>query len=105
MRLAFVLLNGLGAFLNAGVIWGFRRFAILALIGFKSTYAIQDKTAASSLLVVKAGLRFKTPFPQIFLEKIWTASAGPKGERQGWQRIKFACAAVFFIGLLGNRLT
>jgi hypothetical protein len=31
-------------------------FAILALIGFKSTYAIQDKTAASSLLDVKAGL-------------------------------------------------
>jgi hypothetical protein len=45
-------------------------FAILALIGFKSTYAIQDKTAASSLLVIKAGLRFKTAFPQIFLEKI-----------------------------------
>jgi hypothetical protein len=38
-------------------------------MGFKSTYATQDKTAASSLLVVKAGLRFKTSFPQIFLEK------------------------------------
>jgi hypothetical protein len=43
--------------------------AILALIRFKLTYAIQDKTAASSLLVVKPGLGFKAPFPQIFLEK------------------------------------
>jgi hypothetical protein len=31
---------------------------------------MQANTALSSLLVVKAGLGFKSPFPQIFLEKI-----------------------------------
>jgi hypothetical protein len=44
-------------------------FAILALIGFKSTYAIQDKTAASSLLVVKAGLGLKAASHKFFWKK------------------------------------
>jgi hypothetical protein len=44
-------------YLEACLVWGCRQrvvayevgvFAILALIGFKSTYAIQDETAASS---------------------------------------------------------
>jgi hypothetical protein len=30
---------------------------------------MQANTALSSLLVIKAGLRFKLAFPQIFLEK------------------------------------
>jgi hypothetical protein len=34
-------------------------------MGFKSTQAMQANTALSSLLAVKAGLRFKSPFPQI----------------------------------------
>jgi hypothetical protein len=32
-------------------------------------FGSQGKTAASYLLVVKPGLGFKTPFPQIFLEQ------------------------------------
>ncbi|ATC96927.1 hypothetical protein PTUN_b0561 [Pseudoalteromonas tunicata] len=28
----------------------------------------------------------------------------PKGERLGWQRIKSACAVIFFIRFSGNKL-
>jgi hypothetical protein len=30
-----------------------------------------------------------------------TASAGPKGERQGWRRIKPACAVIFLVRFTG----
>jgi hypothetical protein len=62
---------------------------------------MQANTALSSLLAAKVGLRFKSPFPQIFLERIITASAGPKGDRQGWRRIKPASATTFLASYSG----
>jgi hypothetical protein len=69
-----------------------------------STYTMQASTAASSsnawLFIKGIG---KTSFPQIRRERIGTASAGPKGERQGWRRIESPCAFVFLIGSAGYR--
>jgi hypothetical protein len=70
-------------------------------MGFKSTLAIQAKTARSSLLGVKAGLRFKSPFPLIYRELIRTTLAGPEGKRHEWQRIKPAGTFIFFIRFTG----